>query len=227
MKIEYLKAMGIDCWVERSSERIVGYSDQRVQSSFSPLIDEPWSNLASRIKQCQACALHQQRTQAVVGVGDQQADLLIVGEAPGYYEDQQGEPFVGRAGQLLNAMLRAIDLNRSQVYIANVLKCRPPKNRDPKPEEVAQCTPFLDEQITLLQPKLILALGRISAHYLLGQSRSMSRLRGQLHHYQNRPVIVSYHPAYLLRNPRDKQKSFEDLNAVQQFLRVYKTVHEQ
>ncbi|NOZ36734.1 MAG: uracil-DNA glycosylase, partial [Gammaproteobacteria bacterium] len=153
------------------------------------------------------------RTQTVFGVGNCNADWLIIGEAPGADEDRQGEPFVGRAGQLLNAMLQALDLKREDVYIANILKCRPPQNRDPKAEEVAHCSPWLERQIQLIQPKVILALGRIAAQKLLQTNTSLGRLRGRLHHIETTaaPVIVTYHPAYLLRSPLEKRKSWDDL----------------
>ena len=146
-------------------------------------------------------------------MGNQQADWLIVGEATGGDEDRQGEPFVGRAGQLLNEMLRAIGLKREQAYIANILKCRPPGNRDPKSEEAASCSPYLLRQIELIQPKVILALGRIAAQRLLQSSTSLGRLRGQIHHLETVqcPVIVTYHPAYLLRSPAEKRKAWQDL----------------
>jgi DNA polymerase len=138
---------------------------------------------------------------------------LLIGEAPGAEEDRQGEPFVGRAGQLLNAMLRAIGLHRQQVYIANILKCRPPNNRDPRSEEAAECFPYLQRQIELIQPKLILALGRIAAQRLLDNQTSLGRLRGTTHRFEpgGVPVVVTYHPAYLLRSPADKRKAWEDL----------------
>ncbi len=147
------------------------------------------------------------------GVGNPKADWLIIGEAPGVEEDRRGEPFVGRAGQLLNAMLKAIGLAREQVFIANVLKSRPPNNRDPKPDEVAACIPYLMRQIALIQPRLILAVGRIAAQNLLQTEMALGRLRGQVHTFGelNTPLIVTYHPAYLLRTPADKRKAWEDL----------------
>jgi DNA polymerase len=179
-----------------------------------------WPQLAERVAACTACGLHQARTQAVFGVGDQQARLLIIGEAPGADEDRLGEPFVGRAGQLLNAMLGAIGLRREQVYIANILKCRPPGNRNPAIEEVAACQGFLARQIALLQPQLILAVGAISAHNLLGSEESVGRLRGRLHRLPSGiPVLVSYHPAYLLRRPEEKAKAWQDLQQVARLLR--------
>jgi DNA polymerase len=135
---------------------------------------------------------------------------MIIGEAPGANEDLQGQPFVGRAGQLLNAILASINLTREDVFIANILKCRPPENRDPNPDEVATCTPYLEKQIALLKPTLILAVGRIAAQFLLKTTASLSSLRGKMHTYQNIPLMITYHPAYLLRTPRDKKKAYAD-----------------
>jgi uracil-DNA glycosylase len=171
-----------------------------------------WQALQVCVQTCQACGLAQTRTQTVFGVGNKEADWLIIGEAPGAEEDKRGEPFVGAAGQLLDNMLAAIQLNRTNnVYIANVLKCRPPENRDPQGEEVKQCDPFLKRQVALIQPKLILALGRFAAQSLLNSVESIASMRGKLHDYHGIPVIVSYHPAYLLRNLPDKAKAWEDL----------------
>ncbi|HCA26649.1 MAG TPA: hypothetical protein DEP05_03235, partial [Betaproteobacteria bacterium] len=161
---------------------------------------------------CRACALHRTRTQAVFGVGDAQADWLFVGEAPGAEEDARGEPFVGQAGKLLDNMLKSIGLRRGDdVYIANVLKCRPPGNRNPQPQEVAHCEPYLKRQIELIQPRLIVTLGKFAAQTLLGREQSIASLRGRLHDYQGVPLIVTYHPAYLLRSLQDKAKAWEDL----------------
>ncbi len=171
-----------------------------------------WDALRDAVNTCTRCKLHTTRTQGVVGVGDQQADWLIIGEAPGADEDAQGEPFVGQAGRLLDAMLAAINLQRgNNVYIANVLKSRPPGNRNPEPDEVAACMPYLLKQIELLQPKIILALGRFAAQSLLDTKNSIASLRGQVHQFQGVPLIVSYHPAYLLRTLTDKAKAWEDL----------------
>lgn len=168
--------------------------------------------LKHAIQTCTACELHKTRTQGVVGVGDENADWLIVGEAPGADEDEQGEPFVGQAGKLLDAMLAAIDLKRGEnVYITNVLKSRPPGNRNPAPEEVAACLPYLQRQIQLIHPKIILALGRFAVQALLNTDEAIGKLRGRLHQYQNIPLVVTYHPAYLLRNLPDKAKAWEDL----------------
>jgi DNA polymerase len=173
-----------------------------------------WESLRAEVMACTKCALHGSRTQGVFGVGSREAQWLVVGEAPGAEEDRRGEPFVGRAGHLLDAMLKAIGLSRgSNVYIANVLKSRPPGNRDPKPEEVAACLPYLMRQIELLRPRVMLAVGRIAAQNLLSTDVPLGRLRGKVHHFGelNTPLIVTYHPAYLLRTPSDKRKAWEDL----------------
>jgi DNA polymerase len=171
-----------------------------------------WPELKSAVKSCEACGLRKTCTQTVFGVGDEQADWLLVGEAPGAEEDARGEPFVGQAGRLLDNMLAAIGLSRGEnVYICNVLKCRPPGNRNPEPFEVAQCSPHLLRQLELIRPKLILAMGRFAVQTLLGTEASIASLRGRLHRYQGVPLIVTYHPAYLLRNLPDKAKAWEDL----------------
>ncbi len=170
-----------------------------------------WDTLAQTVSGCARCDLHQTRTQTVFGVGPRSTQWLFVGEAPGAEEDRQGEPFVGPAGQLLNAMLFALGLKRDEVYIANVLKCRPPNNRDPQPQEVACCEPFLLRQIELLQPRVIVALGRHAAHSLLKSDLPLGKLRAHQHAYHGIPLVVTYHPAYLLRTPSDKRKTWEDL----------------
>ena len=171
-----------------------------------------WIPLKAEVSGCTKCGLHKTRTQTVFGVGDELADWLLVGEAPGAEEDRLGEPFVGQAGRLLDNMLAAIDLSREKnVYICNVLKCRPPGNRNPEPEEVARCTPHLHAQIGLIKPKLILAMGRFAAQTLLATDASIASLRGRVHSYSGLPLIVTYHPAYLLRNLPDKAKAWEDL----------------
>ncbi|MBQ0936572.1 uracil-DNA glycosylase [Ideonella paludis] len=176
-----------------------------------------WAGLQEAVRQCQACGLCQSRKQTVFGVGHEHAHWMIVGEAPGEQEDQQGEPFVGAAGQLLDRMLAALALSRSEgdaaqrTFIANTLKCRPPRNRNPSAEEMAQCAPFLQRQIELVKPKLILAMGRFAIQQLLGTEEPIGKLRGRLHSYQGTPVVVTYHPAYLLRQPLDKAKAWADL----------------
>jgi len=171
-----------------------------------------WDTLADAVARCTACKLSATRTQGVLGVGDRNADWLIIGEAPGAEEDAQGEPFVGQAGKLLDAMLASVGLKRGDnVYITNVLKSRPPGNRNPEPDEVAACRPYLLAQIELIQPKLILALGRFAAQTLLDTDEAIARLRGRVHGFQGVPLVVSYHPAYLLRNLPDKARAWEDL----------------
>jgi DNA polymerase len=173
---------------------------------------KPWIELKQAVSGCIACSLHQTRTQTVFGVGDENADWMLVGEAPGAEEDRLGEPFVGQAGRLLDNMLAAIDLDRSKnVYIANVLKCRPPANRNPEPDEVAKCSPHLLRQIELIRPKLIVAMGRFAAQTLLDTQATIASLRGRVHRYAGVPLIVTYHPAYLLRNLPDKSKAWADL----------------
>lgn len=175
-----------------------------------------WDDLRQTVAACQACGLCTSRRQTVFGTGHQQARWMIVGEAPGEQEDRQGEPFVGPAGQLLDAMLRATGRDRRTdaaggVYIANVLKCRPPSNRNPAPDEVQRCEPFLARQVALVQPKLIIAMGRFAVQSLLRTTQPIGQLRGRVHRYEGVPVIVTYHPAYLLRNPADKAKAWADL----------------
>ncbi|MDP2786131.1 MAG: uracil-DNA glycosylase [Sulfurimicrobium sp.] len=176
------------------------------------ILSMDWSELKQAVAACTACRLHEDRTQSVFGVGDEQADWLFVGEGPGAEEDRQGEPFVGQAGKLLDNMLAAIHLQRgSNVYIANTVKCRPPGNRNPEAGEMAACEPYLARQIALLQPKLIVALGKVAAQGLLGSDRTIASLRGTLHQAHGIPLVVTYHPAYLLRNLPDKARAWEDL----------------
>lgn len=171
-----------------------------------------WAQLKSSASACTACVLHQSRQQAVLGVGDEKAEWLFVGEGPGAEEDERGEPFVGQAGKLLDNMLAAIALKRGRnVYIANVVKCRPPANRTPEPAEAQACEPYLARQIELMRPRLIVALGKVAAQNLLGLEATLASLRGRIHQYRGTPLIVTYHPAYLLRSLVDKSKSWEDL----------------
>lgn len=182
------------------------------QGRRETIMQMDWQSLKECVAHCEACSLSKTRTQTVFGVGDPNAEWLFVGEAPGAEEDRQGEPFVGQAGKLFDNMLKAIQLKRGQnVYIANVLKCRPPENRDPQGEEVMQCDPFLKRQVELIKPKLIVALGKFAAQSLLNSQSTIAALRGKLHDYHGVPVIVTYHPAYLLRNLPDKAKAWEDL----------------
>ena len=172
-----------------------------------------WEALRRKVAECRLCGLHEGRTQTVFGVGDVNADLMLIGEAPGAEEDRRGEPFVGRAGKLLDAMLKALGLDRQQVFIANILKCRPPNNRDPRPEEVQSCENYLAQQINTVKPRLILALGRVAAQNLLKTETPIGKMRGKRYTYGDPPVpvVVTYHPAYLLRSPREKRKSWQDL----------------
>jgi len=186
--------------------------EKPLQEEELPKQEKTWIELKQAVPACTACGLHKGRTQTVFGVGDEQADWLLVGEAPGAEEDRLGDPFVGQAGKLLDNMLAAIGLARDDnVYICNVLKCRPPGNRNPAPDEVAKCTPFLLRQIELIQPKLVVAMGRFAAQTLLNTDASIASLRGRVHQYAGRPLIVTYHPAYLLRNLPDKSKAWADL----------------
>ncbi|CAJ0781224.1 hypothetical protein LMG7141_01120 [Ralstonia condita] len=171
-----------------------------------------WAQLEAAVSGCTACKLCERRTQTVFGVGDRQAEWMLIGEAPGEQEDKQGEPFVGQAGKLLDSMLRAIGLSRETgVFIANVLKCRPPGNRDPEPDEVAMCDPYLKRQIALVKPRVIVVLGRFAAQSLLQTQTPVGKLRGKVHEVEGVPVVVTYHPAYLLRTLTDKSRAWEDL----------------
>jgi uracil-DNA glycosylase family 4 len=181
----------------------------KVQSSRNN--EQAWSDLRAEVAACHSCKLCETRTQTVFGVGNHHADWMLIGEAPGQNEDLQGEPFVGRAGQLLTEMLRAIGLKREQVFIANMLKCRPPNNRDPQAEEIAACHNFLLRQIELVQPKIILAVGRIAAQNLLKTQQPLVKLRGVQHCLENHPLVVVHHPAYLLRSLAEKAKAWDDL----------------
>ena len=195
-----------------------GVSEEEPAQSAVATLD--WDALSARVSACERCRLCEKRTKTVFGVGDREADWMLVGEAPGENEDRQGEPFVGQAGKLLDNMLRSLDLARDRnVYIANVIKCRPPGNRNPEPDEVARCEPYLQRQVALVKPKLIVALGRFAAQSLLKTDASISSLRGRVHAYEGVPVIVTYHPAYLLRSLHDKAKSWADLCLARDTLR--------
>ena len=187
--------------------------EAKADSPTQPAIDTlDWPALEARVSACERCRLCERRTNTVFGVGDREADWMLIGEAPGENEDKQGEPFVGQAGKLLDNMLQSLDLARgTNVYIANVIKCRPPGNRNPEPDEVARCEPYLQRQVALVKPKLIVALGRFAAQSLLKTEASISSLRGRVHEYEGVPVVVTYHPAYLLRSLGDKSKSWQDL----------------
>jgi DNA polymerase len=200
-QLAILDAMGIAAYVARGP----------VEAADAEGPD--WATLESAVSGCRLCGLCETRTQTVFGTGNRRARLMVIGEAPGAEEDRQGEPFVGRAGKLLDEMLRAIGLQRSEVYIANVLKCRPPNNRDPTAEEAHHCRAYLERQIDLLNPRVILAVGRIAAQQLLNTDAPVGKLRGIVHSLRDGrlPVVVTYHPAYLLRSPSQKRKAWEDL----------------
>lgn len=193
---------------------------QQLSQQTEVLPQEEWQTVRDQVATCEKCDLCKTRKNTVFGVGNRQAKLMLIGEAPGATEDQRGEPFVGEAGQLLDKMIAAIGESRQTLFIANILKCRPPGNRDPLPAEVSQCMPYLLKQIELIQPKLILALGRIAAHNLLQTQTALSKLRGQTFHFgeQHIPLMVTYHPAYLLRNPAEKRNAWIDLQRVQALL---------
>ena len=236
LRKEYLAALGLETWTLRGAATTalepvaapavaaaphpgVQRAEEAPGETAAPRETAPreaaydWPQLRERVAACTRCGLSATRTQTVFGVGNLQAEWLVVGEAPGAEEDRQGEPFVGRAGQLLNAMLRAIGLKREQVYIANVLKCRPPHNRDPVPAETMECLPFLDRQIALLKPRIMLVVGRIAAQNLLRTDATLGSLRQRVHRFgaSDVPLVVTYHPAYLLRSPAEKRKAWEDL----------------
>ncbi|VAX08626.1 Uracil-DNA glycosylase, family 4 [hydrothermal vent metagenome] len=237
LRRQYLETMGITIWVSRQpNEPAIDAAPQPDEERHPADVNEmqheqesprsiaaglDWAELQKHVSACKSCDLHKSRTQTVFGVGSQQADLLIIGEAPGADEDRQGEPFVGRAGKLLNAMLQAIGLVRNQVYIANILKCRPPGNRDPHAEETMHCEPYLMRQIELIRPKVIMAVGRVAAQNLLKSTDAVGRMRGRIFHFgaAEIPLVVSYHPAYLLRSPEQKAKAWQDLQQVMKLLK--------
>lgn len=198
----YLQQMGIEPWVVRKSEPR--------QKNIA--------QLAAEVAACTRCPLHKTRTQTVFARGNPEAKLMIIGEAPGFHEDSQGLPFVGKAGGLLNRMIGSIGLSSDDIYIANVLKCRPPNNRDPQPDEINQCCDYLAQQIAIVSPKLILAVGRFAGQFLLKGTFPLNKMRGKVHNYQGTPVLVSYHPAYLLRNPVDKRSAYMDMLEVKNLL---------
>lgn len=242
-RLAYLKAMGIQAWSLKTAPVVADDdAEQPVSHVESPVVNTSqvvkhnadatqtvpakdiasldWSTLQQLVSQCQLCELHATRTQTVFGTGNQDADLLIIGEAPGAEEDSLGEPFVGQAGKLLDAMLHAIQLDRQQVYITNVLKCRPPQNRDPHTSEIICCDSYLQRQIALIQPKVILAVGRVAAHHLLLTQTALGSLRGRKYSYNGIPLLVTYHPAYLLRMPAEKGKAWQDLLQVKKILSI-------
>ena len=206
----YLDALGVDVWLERQAQQEDASTAHEERHDVAPA---DWDTLRARVAGCERCALHKTRTQTVFGVGSTDADWMIIGEAPGAEEDRRGEPFVGRAGKLLDEILRAVGLDRDTVFIANILKCRPPNNRDPSADEAAECREHLERQIELVSPKLLLAVGRIAAQQLLQSDAPVGRMRGSVHHFArfDIPLVVTYHPAYLLRSPVQKRKVWQDL----------------
>jgi len=223
LQARYLDAMGIQRWLGRvmRGTDVTEPVEPAVTVPEDAGVEQQWRTLQAEVAACTRCELHATRTQTVFGTGDRRADWMIVGEAPGADEDRQGEPFVGRAGQLLDEMLYAAGFQRGQVYIANILKCRPPSNRNPSPAEAQCCQPFLERQIALVRPRLILALGGIAANNLLHTTERVSTLRGVVHHFGDRaiPLVVTYHPAYLLRSPLEKRKVWQDLQFAQRLSR--------
>lgn len=220
-RLQYLEAMGIESWQLRSSPAFIESATLE-----NPIIEPPilleipqpptlppdnWESLQNEVASCQKCSLCQTRTQTVFGTGNQNPDWLFVGEAPGEQEDLQGQPFVGAAGALLTEMIRAIGLSREEIFIANILKCRPPHNRDPHVDEMSACRPFLDRQIALLKPKIIVAVGRIAAQQLLNTNITIGKLREKVYNFNGIPLLVFYHPAYLLRSLSQKKKAWHDL----------------
>jgi DNA polymerase len=231
-QLAYLQALGVDVYVPRGAPMLTSAAASAAAApGLTPVpaerappsgaeADLDWDALRAVVTACQRCELHSTRTQTVFGVGDPGARWMFIGEAPGAEEDKQGEPFVGRAGQLLTAMIRALGLRREEVFIANVLKCRPPGNRDPKPSEAASCRGYLERQVALVNPTLIVAVGRIAAQSLLATETPLAKLRGKVHSFGARawPLVVTYHPAYLLRSPGEKRKAWQDLLHAQQLV---------
>jgi len=213
----YLDALQIDVYTLKGGEAEAAPEGEACVQD-APAAD--WEALRQSVVDCTRCSLHQSRTQTVFGVGNPGADWMIVGEAPGQEEDRRGEPFVGRAGQLLDEMLRSLGLDRESVYIANILKCRPPNNRDPESSEADSCRSHLERQIDFVAPKVIIAVGRIAAQHLLSTDAPVGRMRGQRHVLEDRqlPVVVTYHPAYLLRSPTQKRKVWQDLLLARQVM---------
>jgi DNA polymerase len=223
-RLQYLEAMGIAVWVPRAvvdPQQASAPSDAAANIAPTEPLDS-WEALQAEVAPCMHCDLYKTRTQTVFGSGNKNADWMIIGEAPGQNEDQQGLPFVGKAGLLLTEMLRAISLAREEVFIANMVKCRPPANRDPKPIEIETCKPYLLRQIALVKPKIIVVLGRVAAQALLNTDEPIGQLRGKIHTLNDTPVVVVYHPAYLLRSLLDKRKAWADLKLAMQTVKNIK-----
>ncbi|HIF20097.1 MAG TPA: uracil-DNA glycosylase [Gammaproteobacteria bacterium] len=203
---KFLDYIGIQTYVLRPS----------IKPDYKSSSETNWVELEKEVSNCKDCELHKTRTQTVFGCGNEQSDWLFIGEAPGKDEDLKGEPFVGRAGRLLNEVIFSLNLKREDVYIANILKCRPPNNRDPSQDEIQSCTTYLQQQIKMISPKIIIAVGRVAAQHLLNTDLTMAKLRGTVHSYGSKsiPLITIYHPAYLLRSPSQKHKVWSDLQVV-------------
>lgn len=222
-RLQYLEAMGIDVWLPRVfADHKQATASDAVADGAQPELLDSWEALQAEVAPCTKCGLCETRTQTVFGSGNKNADWMIIGEGPGQNEDQQGLPFVGKAGLLLTEMLRAIDLDREEVFITNMVKCRPPANRDPKPIEIETCKPYLLRQMALLKPKIIVVLGRVAAQALLNTDESIGKLRGKIHALNETPVVVVYHPAYLLRTLPDKRKAWADLKLALQTVKNIK-----
>ncbi len=226
-RLARLRSLGIESWALRSApEPSVAPKGGPPPTSNASSVATDWDTLREQVVACRSCRLCETRTQTVFGTGALQSPLMVVGEGPGADEDAQGDPFVGRAGKLLDEMLRSIGRSRTEsepdkaVYIANVVKCRPPGNREPAEDEAESCRPFLEAQLRLVKPRLIVALGRVAAQRLLVTDEPLARLRGPMHRWgpEGTPLFVTYHPAYLLRSPGEKAKSWEDLKRIHQFL---------
>lgn len=216
-RLHYLDAMGVTVWQSRfMPEPISRQSESAPIIKTEPLISDSWEQLRADVRLCQLCSLCTTRTQTVFGEGNLNAKWLFIGEAPGQNEDEQGKPFVGEAGQLLTEMLRAMQLTREDIFITNILKCRPPQNRDPHADEIKQCRGYLRRQIALIQPKIIIAVGRIAAQTLLETNEAIGKLRGNVYRVENIPLIAIYHPAYLLRSLIEKRKAWHDLQFAMQ-----------
>lgn len=211
IRLQYLEAMGVDVWIPRDQGVIQPFLDVSEQSINDAPISDEWGALQNEVANCSNCSLCETRTQAVFGVGNKQAEWMLVGEEPGESEDLGGEPFLGQAGELLNDMLRSIGLERESAYLTSVIKCKTPENRAPKVEELNLCYSYLQRQIQLLKPKIILAVGRVAAQSLLKTNKPLAELRGIVHQVEGVPLVVVYHPAYLLRALHEKKKAWQDL----------------
>ncbi len=219
MRLEYEKGFGITDIKSVTQIEEVTYPEADNQQELHTNKEQLLIELKNKAQKCNQCELYKSRNNLVFGTGNDNANLMFVGEAPGYYEDQKGEPFVGKAGELLTKIIKAIDMEREDVYIANILKCRPPENRNPNANEIISCSPFLTEQIKIISPEVICALGTFAAQTLLNTKESIGRLRGKFHDYNGIKLMATYHPAYLLRNTRDKRKTWEDMQKVRDYLK--------